>query len=49
MALRRVVLSLVGRFRVVAKMKEAKPWQAFVIELVRMILAALAGYTGGQI
>lgn len=28
--------------------KEAKPWQAFVIELVRMIIAAIAGYSGGQ-
>lgn len=29
-------------------MKEAKPWMSFVLELVRMVIAALAGYGGGQ-
>lgn len=29
--------------------KQAKPWMSFVLELVRLILAAAAGYFGGSV
>lgn len=29
--------------------KEGKPWMSFVLELVRLILAAAAGFFGGKV
>lgn len=28
--------------------REARPWMAFVLELVRIVLAALSGYAAGS-
>lgn len=28
---------------------EARPWMAFVLELVRLVLAAVSGYFGGSV